>query len=195
MRRRRLSHDRTARTAKSVDQAVWKAFGTFAQFEEGFESSDEYADAHMQFRMPLPEGGFRVALYAGMFAGFAFASTVPALCDTLRSQPFKSSSLFREYDADREALITAGAVSAEDAQHASQAGDYQDDTQDDDTKRVVLPLFDRLVADPLTLDPSDLLKTLHTHSAFPNSARSQGSSTKPHKAFAAVTCLTLGGRA
>ena len=83
---------------KGVDRAIWRAFGEFAQFRDGFEDSAEYEDARTQFRMCLPEGGFGVALsqcktaaaffkrektvycdkrtfFVGMSTGFAFAST------------------------------------------------------------------------------------------------------------------------
>lgn len=95
--------------AKEVDGALWDAFGAYCGFEEGFAGTAPYADAHIQFRMPIAQGGFGVtanevkaaaAHYCAMSHAFKFAaqSRYTPVSDLIRSDGFRQSPLYTARD-------------------------------------------------------------------------------------------------
>jgi hypothetical protein len=140
--------------AKEIDNALWEAFGAYCGFEDGFAGTDSYADAHIQFRMPIAQGGFGVtaneakaaaAHYCAMSHAFKFValSRYAPVSDFIRSDAFRNTPLYKGYDAARDFLIQCGAVS-DDPLLPSQG--------DGDAKAVILPTFQALTAaDPVGL--------------------------------------------
>ncbi|MGA0901119.1 MAG: hypothetical protein ACO3SO_12025, partial [Luteolibacter sp.] len=163
---RGVSHDIARPFVQRIDDAIWKAFGDYANFPAGFEGMDAFRDAHIQFRLPIPAGGLGVApgsvkaaaaFYVGMSLAFKFAAKAryEANGNLLRSSHFMESSLYKQYMAARDELRLHGAVSADEVR-ASQ----EDPAVGWDQKTPVLPLFSSLVvADTSELRLEDVAQT------------------------------------
>lgn len=162
---RGIGHQTAMPFVEKIDAAIWKAFGQFADFPQGFEDNDEYSDARIQFRLPTGTGGMGVtpgsvkaapAFYVGMSFAFKFAAQAgfEELGTLLRSDAFLETSLYKAYDSARDELRIHGAVSADEVEG------LQEKEEDWDKQTPVLPLFSSLVtADPAALNLEDPSQT------------------------------------